>query len=538
VAAAPEARALARKRGGAERARRAVRGPPEVRAAGDERGRGARGDAGSLPALRGGEGEVGAEPHEAEGGCGLEARDARARDDEAAHEGDVRALRGYELRVSARDVARILVLLVRVEGLENGGDREAVQGGEARGGREACGVPEAEPRGVGDEPREKAVRARRVDRTPRLLEEREDDLRAAGARGVHEERRVPREVAVRVVVHDDEILQSLPEGAELDARRGVDDHDAPEARGVREGDQGRVELQEKASPGRGDARGGRQFAAEGALEGDRTPHAVGVRVRMEEEEVAAVLGKRGEAGLRGSVHARSYAGPPYGPFAPRRPTVGRRPTFRAPYIVSNDPSEPVGGPLLDKITLDREAFKALASDTRLDILKSLDQRQKTVTELSRELDLNKATVFEHLEKLTQVELVQKLEDERKWVYYQLTWKGRRILHPEKITIALLLSTSAGAVVAAATSLWLWWRGSRVASQDDFGDAGSKERAADAGIAAQPMAESAPAMPVEDLVRDPALLAAGLLLVAAAAALTAVSLYVWRRKLARERAAAA
>jgi len=94
------------------------------------------------------------------------------------------------------------------------------------------------------------------------------------------------------------------------------------------------------------------------------------------------------------------------------------------------------------------------------------------------------------------------------------------------------------VVAAATSLWLWWRGSRVASQDDFGDAGSKERAADAGIAAQPMAESAPAMPVEDLVRDPALLAAGLLLVAAAAALTAVSLYVWRRKLARERAAAA
>lgn len=114
---------------------------------------------------------------------------------------------------------------------------------------------------------------------------------------------------------------------------------------------------------------------------------------------------------------------------------------------------------VDKITLDREVFKALASDTRLDILKALDVRQKTVTELAKELDLNKATVFEHLEKLASVGLIQKVEEdvERKWVYWQLSWTGRRLLHPETITLALLLSTAGGSALTAFAALWLWLR---------------------------------------------------------------------------------
>jgi len=114
---------------------------------------------------------------------------------------------------------------------------------------------------------------------------------------------------------------------------------------------------------------------------------------------------------------------------------------------------------VDKITLDRAVFKALASDTRLDILKALDERQKTVTELARELDLNKATVFEHLEKLAEVGLIQKIEEdvERKWVYWQLSWTGRRLLHPETITLALILSTALGTLVTAALAAWMWLR---------------------------------------------------------------------------------
>jgi DNA-binding transcriptional ArsR family regulator len=87
-----------------------------------------------------------------------------------------------------------------------------------------------------------------------------------------------------------------------------------------------------------------------------------------------------------------------------------------------------------KVTLDAETFKALASATRLLVLRALDERRKTLTELSRELDLNKATVHEHLQLLTAADLVKKRDDEgRKWVYYELTWRGQKILHPQETT---------------------------------------------------------------------------------------------------------
>ncbi|MEW5760504.1 MAG: ArsR family transcriptional regulator [Candidatus Thermoplasmatota archaeon] len=109
------------------------------------------------------------------------------------------------------------------------------------------------------------------------------------------------------------------------------------------------------------------------------------------------------------------------------------------------------------ITLDRKTFRVLASETRIAILKALDEKQKTISDLARELGMNKATVFEHLEQMADVGLVKRAEEEerlttikpqpaleeqygppRKWVYYRLTWKGRNILHPERVRIAILL----------------------------------------------------------------------------------------------------
>ena len=154
---------------------------------------------------------------------------------------------------------------------------------------------------------------------------------------------------------------------------------------------------------------------------------------------------------------------------------------------------------VDKITLDRDVFKALASDTRLDILKALDVRQKTVTELARELDLNKATVFEHLEKLAQVGLIQKLEDDRKWVYWQLTWTGRRLLHPEKMTFAILLSTAGGSLATALAAVWLWVRSAADAVRSEADPA--------AGIMAEDARAFAPATPpAEAAPHDPTFLA--------------------------------
>lgn len=91
-----------------------------------------------------------------------------------------------------------------------------------------------------------------------------------------------------------------------------------------------------------------------------------------------------------------------------------------------------------KITLDRIAFKALASETRVAILKTLDSRPMTVSEVSRKIDMNKATTYEHLGKLVDADLVKRREDKNKWVYYKLTWRGKNILHPETVKIALTL----------------------------------------------------------------------------------------------------
>jgi DNA-binding transcriptional ArsR family regulator len=97
---------------------------------------------------------------------------------------------------------------------------------------------------------------------------------------------------------------------------------------------------------------------------------------------------------------------------------------------------------MTKITLDRETFKALASDTRLDILKALDGKNLGLNEIARVSNLNKATLHEHLTKLNEAGLIKRNEREgHKWVYYKLTWKGESLLHPENTKIVILFATT-------------------------------------------------------------------------------------------------
>lgn len=101
----------------------------------------------------------------------------------------------------------------------------------------------------------------------------------------------------------------------------------------------------------------------------------------------------------------------------------------------------------DKIIIDRKALFALASETRIEILKKLDERRTTLTELSESLDMSKTAVKEHLDKLVEAGLVERVDEGRKWIYYELTGKGRRILHPESRTKIILLLSSAIASIA-------------------------------------------------------------------------------------------
>ena len=66
---------------------------------------------------------------------------------------------------------------------------------------------------------------------------------------------------------------------------------------------------------------------------------------------------------------------------------------------------------MSKVTLDINAFKALASDTRLDILRTLDGKKMSLKDISNATNLNKATLHEHLSKLNEAGLIKKKERE-------------------------------------------------------------------------------------------------------------------------------
>jgi len=95
----------------------------------------------------------------------------------------------------------------------------------------------------------------------------------------------------------------------------------------------------------------------------------------------------------------------------------------------------------EKILIDRNVLKAISSDTRFNILKLLNKRRYTLSELSEKLKLKKSTVTEHLKHLIDADLIIKKEDKRKWKYYYLSEKGKNLLQPKAITVYLAFIVS-------------------------------------------------------------------------------------------------
>jgi len=100
----------------------------------------------------------------------------------------------------------------------------------------------------------------------------------------------------------------------------------------------------------------------------------------------------------------------------------------------------------DPICMTRDLLKVLASETRVAILMHLRNGQKTVTSLSKEMGKSKATLHEHLIRLQEAGLVERQESRRKWVYYQLTSRGRRLVDGKPTMVMFHL------VVFAASTL--------------------------------------------------------------------------------------
>ncbi len=94
-----------------------------------------------------------------------------------------------------------------------------------------------------------------------------------------------------------------------------------------------------------------------------------------------------------------------------------------------------------KVELDKKSLFALASDTRVEILRSLQPMRRTVSQLSESLDIDKAAVHRHLKKMEEGGLVKRFE-EHGFVYYGLSWKARDLLMPNENTkIVVLLSAA-------------------------------------------------------------------------------------------------
>lgn len=93
-----------------------------------------------------------------------------------------------------------------------------------------------------------------------------------------------------------------------------------------------------------------------------------------------------------------------------------------------------------RVELDKKSLFALASDTRLEILKALQPMRRTVSQLSEALNIDKAAIHRHLKKMEEGGLVVRQEDHG-FVYYGLSWKARDLMSPNENTKIVILISS-------------------------------------------------------------------------------------------------
>lgn len=102
--------------------------------------------------------------------------------------------------------------------------------------------------------------------------------------------------------------------------------------------------------------------------------------------------------------------------------------------------------LWKRVTVGPDVFEALSSEERISILKLLDQnRQMTGTDVANVLGISKSSAFKQLNRLARAGLVERMDEGRKWIYYRNTSKAERLLHPEDVTITLVLSAALAAL---------------------------------------------------------------------------------------------
>lgn len=103
----------------------------------------------------------------------------------------------------------------------------------------------------------------------------------------------------------------------------------------------------------------------------------------------------------------------------------------------------------EEFKISKNLLKSLTVDTRVDILKSLENRPMTASELSRSLGKHVTTVSEHLNLLKNSDLIERIERPgRKWIYYKLTRSGKQVLHPRPYKLVFMFSIVIFCIIGA------------------------------------------------------------------------------------------
>ncbi len=111
----------------------------------------------------------------------------------------------------------------------------------------------------------------------------------------------------------------------------------------------------------------------------------------------------------------------------------------------------------EDIKISKDLLKTISADTRAEILKLLEQRQMTASELSRALGKHVTTISEHVELLLNSNLVERVERPgRKWIYYKLTKNANNIIHPTSysrwaIVLSMTFVIFAGSLIASSNA---------------------------------------------------------------------------------------
>jgi len=108
--------------------------------------------------------------------------------------------------------------------------------------------------------------------------------------------------------------------------------------------------------------------------------------------------------------------------------------------------------------IDTKTFRALASPTRIEILRAVMERGSTPTKLSEEVGKTKSTVSSHLETLMEADLVSKEEAEgRRRVEYSPTKKAETIVKGRERKVRFSVATGLIAMVAGGASIWTFFK---------------------------------------------------------------------------------